>query len=93
VGQIRRSSGISTKMRITPVTLEAKNKSACGVAENFGLGRIMYKQMMEKMMRREAWKMFAIPSAIQTSPSDTKSGGRGGVYVKWRGHRAIGRRC
>jgi hypothetical protein len=53
----------------------------------------MYKQMMEKMMRREAWKMFAIPSAIQTSPSDTKSGGRGGVYVKWRGHRAIGRRC
>ena len=57
------------------------------------MGRIMYKQMMEKMIRREAWKMFAIPSAIQTSPSDTKSSGRGGVYVKLRGRRAIGRKC
>jgi hypothetical protein len=42
-------------MRTTPVTLllvEVEN------GEN--------KQMMEKMMRREAWKMLAIPRAIQT---------------------------
>jgi len=55
VGQIRRRKGISTKMRTTPVTLllvEVEN------GEN--------KQMMEKMMRREAWKMLAIPRAIQT---------------------------
>lgn len=68
VGQIRISSGISTKMRTTPVTLRAKRQLTCIAKGWRGLGRrIRYRQMMEKMMRREAWKMFAIPSAMQTS--------------------------
>ena len=67
VGQIRISSGISTKMRTIPVTLRAKRQLACIAKGWRGLGRIPYRQMMEKMMRREAWKMFAIPSAMQTS--------------------------
>jgi len=27
-----------------------------------------YRQIMEKMMRREAWKILAIPRAMQTNP-------------------------
>jgi hypothetical protein len=37
------------------------------MSEN-GVGR-GNRQMMEKMMMREAWKMFAIPKAIQTAVS------------------------
>jgi hypothetical protein len=54
---MRISSGISTKMSTTPVTLQLSvNVFRCGKD----------KQIMEKMMRREAWKMFAIPRAMQT---------------------------
>jgi hypothetical protein len=61
VGHTLRSSGISTKIRTTPVTLQAhiSPRTRAAVGE--------YRQMMEKMMRREAWKMLAIPSAMQTT--------------------------
>ena len=54
VGQMRRRNGTSTKTRTTPVTLSSK------------MQKKDYRQMMEKMISSDAWKMLAIPSATQT---------------------------
>jgi hypothetical protein len=64
VGQIRISRGTSTKIRTTPVTLR---RSVKGVRKGLEKARDTDRQMIEKMISREAWKIFAIPSAMQTN--------------------------
>ena len=93
VGHRRRSSGISTKTSTSPVTLNANVSNQ--ESKRVGMEWRDYKHMMEKMIKREKWKIFAIPSATHTRHNSVVSEDTEvlGSYVGWILHLAIGHRC